>query len=258
MLGRDDGALDDEHVEPRLQHALVVRPHTLGRQRRGRQHAGVLDVADAPRHQLVGERGRVDLLHAPRGGLPRQLRYLREQRIRVLVAAPQALEVQHADAAEPPQLDRRRRRHHPVHGRGQERQLDQVGPQLPADVDVLSVARAAGRHDRDVVESVGTPGLLAPPDLDLHCLLSPPEGMSSSRAKDIDPPGRAPPPGFPSQASYAVPAGATSCTRALLAKRAASRGSNTAAGRLRALAVPQPTPWRSASSGALPRARLVR
>ena len=66
-----------------------------------------------------------------------------------------------------------RRRDDAVHGRGEQRQLEQVRPELPADVDVLGVARAPARHDRDVVEAVGAPGLLAPPDLDLHRAIPP-------------------------------------------------------------------------------------
>ena len=66
------------------------------------------------------------------------------------------------------ELDRDLRRDDAVHRRGQQRQLEQVRAEPPADVHVLRVARPPGRHDRDVVEPVRLPRLLASPDLDLH------------------------------------------------------------------------------------------
>ncbi len=47
----------------------------------------------------------------------------------------------------------------------EQRQLEQVRPELPADVDVLRVTRPAAGDDRDVVEPVSLPRLLAAPDL---------------------------------------------------------------------------------------------
>jgi hypothetical protein len=43
-----------------------------------------------------------------------------------------------------------------------------VRAELPADVDVLRVARPAARHDRDVVEAVGLTRRLPSPDLNLQ------------------------------------------------------------------------------------------
>ena len=42
------------------------------------------------------------------------------------------------------------------------------GPELPGDVDVVGIARAPRRHDRDVVEAVCPTGLLAASDLYFH------------------------------------------------------------------------------------------
>ena len=55
-----------------------------------------------------------------------------------------------------------------VHRRGQHRQLELVGAELPGDVDVVGVARAPRGHDRDVVEAVGAAALLAASDLYFH------------------------------------------------------------------------------------------
>ena len=122
------------------------------------------------RDQLRLDRALVDLLHPARRLLLRQLRDLLELALGSLVAGEDALEVEHAEAAELAELDRDLRRDDAVHRGGEQRQLEQVRAELPADVHVLRVARPPGRHDRDVVEPVCLPRLLAPADLDLHRL----------------------------------------------------------------------------------------
>jgi hypothetical protein len=85
----------------------------------------------------------------------------------VLVAGPQALEVEHADTTEAADFDRSGRADHTVHGRGHERQFEAERVELPGDVDILGVARASARHDRDVVEPVCLPAGFPEADLDL-------------------------------------------------------------------------------------------
>src|SRR5690606_18037116 len=109
----------------------------------------------------------VDLLETAGGALGGQADDLVQQRLRVLVAGPQALEVQHAEAAELADADRRGRRDDRVHGSGQERQLEAVGVDLPGDRDLLRVPRTAAGDDGDVVEGVRPAAALAAPDLDL-------------------------------------------------------------------------------------------
>ena len=168
MLRRDDGALDDEDVEPRTDRRLVVVPNALRSQRAGSQHAGLLDLADSGGDQLLVDRRLVDLLHPGRRAPLRQLGDLVELAVGVLVAGVDPLEVEHPEAAELAELDRDLRRDDPVHRRGQQRQLEQVRAELPPDVDVLRVAGPPRRNDRDVVEPVGLARLLAEPDLDFH------------------------------------------------------------------------------------------
>ena len=141
-----------------------------GRHRGGGRDAGLLHLADAGRHQLGDDRLLVHLLHPGRGLLVVELADLVEERGRVLVAGPQALEVEDAQAAQLAQLDRGRRAHDPVHGGAHHGQVEAVGVDLPRDVDVLGVAGPPARDDRDVVEPVGPPSRLEDPDLDLsHC-----------------------------------------------------------------------------------------
>ena len=166
MLGRDDRALDDEDVQAGVHDGLGHPLGSLGGDRRGGDDAGVLHLLDARGDQLELDGLEVHLLHARGGLVVVELADLLEERRGVLVAGPQPLEVEHAEAAEASELDRRGRRHRAVHRRAEHRQLELVGVDLPGDVDVLGVARAPRGHDGDVVETVGLPGRFV--DADLH------------------------------------------------------------------------------------------
>ena len=172
VLGRDDGSLDDEDVEPGLERELVVLAHPLRGQRAGGEHARALDLLDPLGDQLRLDGPGVDLLQPARRPVLRKLRDPLELRVGVLVARVDALEVEDAEAAELAERDRRRRRDDTVHRRGEQRQLEQVRAELPADVDVLRIPRPAAGDDRDVVEPVRLPRLLASTDLYVHRLIS--------------------------------------------------------------------------------------
>src|SRR5699024_1820210 len=85
----------------------------------------------------------------------------------ILVAGPQALEVEHAEAAEPTELDRGLGRHQGVHGGGEDRDVEVVRVHLPGGGDVLRVPGAAGGDHRHVVQAVAAPSPLVAADLDL-------------------------------------------------------------------------------------------
>ena len=142
MLAGDDRALDDQHVQARLQRELVVLQHPLRRQR-GRHHDFLLlDFPDPLRDQLRLDRLAVDLLHLARGQLLGQAGDPLELLVGVLVAGEDALEVQHRQAAQAADDGGRLGRDDAVHRRGQHRQLELVGAELPGDVDVIGVAGA--------------------------------------------------------------------------------------------------------------------
>src|SRR4051812_37520227 len=168
MLGGDDRALDDQDVEAGVEDLLVVLHDALGRERGGGDDALVLDLPDALDHEVLVDGRAIDLLHLARGDVLGQGGDALQLGVGVLVAGEDALEVQDGEAAELADDARGAGRHDAVHRRGEERQLEAVIPQLPGDVDVVGVTRAPGRHDRDVVESVGAAGLLPATDLDLH------------------------------------------------------------------------------------------
>ncbi len=171
VLGRNHRALDHEDVEPGVHDDLRVPLDPLGCERRCRDDAGLLDLADPAGEQLLLERLAVELLHPPGGLLVGERRDLLVDGFGVLVARPQALEVQAGEASETTDLGRGGRRDRRVHGRGHHRQRERVGVDLPGDVDVVGVARPPRRHDRHLIEPVRPPRGLPLADLDLHpCL----------------------------------------------------------------------------------------
>ena len=168
MLAGDDGPLDHENVEARVERDLVVAQHALGRQRRGADDSLGLDLADPLGDQLLLDGLAVDLLHLARSELLGQRGDPLELLLGVLVAGEDPFEVEDPEAAEVPDDARRRRRDHPVHRAAEHRQLEAVVTELPGDVDVVGVAGAPRGHDRDVVEAVSAPCLLAAADLYFH------------------------------------------------------------------------------------------
>ena len=126
------------------------------------------DLGEPVAHELGLDRLGVQLLHAPgrRGLLERG--DLGEQRLGVVVARPEALEVEHAEAAELAEHDRRPRAHDRVHRRAEHRDRELERVDRPRGRDVLGIARAPRRHDRDVVERIRATRALGAAELDLH------------------------------------------------------------------------------------------
>jgi hypothetical protein len=168
VLGRDHRSLHDQHVDPCLERHLVVLTHPLRGERTGSHDTLGFDLLDPLSHELRLDRLLVDLLHLARRLVGGQPSNALELPVGVLVAAPYPLEVEHREAAEATDNTCRLRRDHAVHGGCQHRQLEPIGTQRPGDVDVVGVARAPRRHNRDVVEPVGAPTLLPLADLELH------------------------------------------------------------------------------------------
>ena len=185
VLGRHDCALDDEQIELGLEDRFGQLRGALRRDARAGHHPRLADLTDARRHQLGLDRRAVDVLHPQRRLLGGELGDLGEQRLGVVVPGPEALEVEHADAAQPTDLDRRRRRDDAIHRRAHERQIEAKRVDLPRDVDILGVARAPARDDRDVVEPVPradrtSPGRSPPQP---RCLLVPIGGRGERTAR---------------------------------------------------------------------------
>ena len=122
---------------------MRVLRHALRGQGSRRDDSPVANLAYPPNDQLLLDGFPVQLLHPPRGLVVGQRRDLVQHGLGVLVPRLEALQVEHRQAAQLPDLDRRRRGDDAVHGGGQHRQLERPGIDLPGDVDVVRVTRPA-------------------------------------------------------------------------------------------------------------------
>ena len=163
-----DRALDDEDVEAGLDRGLVVVAHALRRQRGRRDHALILDLANPLRDQVLAHRLGVDALHLRGRDLLGLLGDPLELARGVVVAGPDALEVEDGEPAEVAEDAGGLGRDDAVHGRGEQRQVEAVRTERPGDVDVIGIARAPARHYRDVIEAICAAALLAASDLNFH------------------------------------------------------------------------------------------
>src|SRR5699024_9264 len=182
VFGGDGGAADDEQI-----HAGVDdrTPVLLGALRAQRPRDGDARLADLPQafvDELGDDRRGVDLLHPHGVAAEVEIGDLVQERLRVLVAGPEPLEVEHSDPAEFPERDRRGRAHHRVHRRRQYGEIEVVGVDLPTHRYVFWVACAPGGDDGDIVKRICAAPAFAAADLDLvthgHYLTS--SGWSSS------------------------------------------------------------------------------
>ena len=180
VLGRGDGAADHQHVWVRCGY---VGQQGLGP---GRTHghrghcARILDLGDAGSDQVGIHRGGVCLAQfgRPVAGLQRGQAF--EDAQRVGVAGPQPLDVQHTQAPQAIQLDGHRRTGHPVERRGEDRDVELVGVDLPAHVDVIRVAGPTARQDAQFVQGISPPRLLSHPDIYLCHRVAPISGPHRS------------------------------------------------------------------------------
>src|SRR5690606_16861343 len=121
-----------------------------------------------PPDQLGLDRLEVDLLHPPGRLVGLEFGDLLVVGGRILVAGPQALEVEHSEPAELSDLDGGGGADGAVHRRSQHGELEAERVQLPADVDVVGVSCPAAGDDGYVVESERLPTRFADTDVDFH------------------------------------------------------------------------------------------
>ena len=168
VLGADGGAADDEQVDAGVDDGLVVLLGALRAEGAGDRDTGGADLGEALLDELGLDRLGVELLHA----------------------AGRVAVVQAADLARAPARGRRsasrgprgraRRGRRACRSRSRSSGLttESIGAAstgmskvnasiVQRDRDVLRVAGAAARHDRDVVEGVRPAGALGAPDLDV-------------------------------------------------------------------------------------------
>ena len=197
VLGGDHRPLDHQDVELGLQHERGVPLTRWGVSDAHETTPAVLDLADPRFRSARLDRLPVELLH-PAGRLL----------VRAARRSPRrSARGPRSGSADPPGSGTRARRagrpRSPSAGetpasmrRRHHGQLERVRIDLPADVDVIGVARPPGRNDRDLVEPVGPACRLADADLELHSA-PPPRPEEPGNAK------RPPGPGWASIAAWA-------------------------------------------------------
>ena len=116
VLGGDRGPADDEEVNAGLDDCAPVPLGLPGAEAPGDHDAGGADLGQAGGNELGEDRGPVDLLEDPGGVLRVGFANAGEGLGGVLVAGPQAFEIQHANAPKLPHEDRGAGAHDRVHG----------------------------------------------------------------------------------------------------------------------------------------------
>ena len=167
MLGGHRGAADDEQVHAGVENGLVQVLRALGRERARHGHAGVADLMETFDDELRLDGLGIDALEELGRLVFGAFRDLLEQRGRVVVARPQAFEVEHSQRAELAHLDHGLGAHDGIHRCADDRNVELIGVDLPRDIHVLRVTGATGRHDGHIVEGIAHAAGLAKADLDI-------------------------------------------------------------------------------------------
>ena len=141
-LGRDDRALDDQQIDAGLQQHRCQRLSVLRADPHRGGHSGLADAGHRGAKQVRVQRRRMQLLQQPDrrrrfgllfGGLDK----LRDLGLDVGMPTDQPLAVEHAQPAEPAQLDGELRRNQSVGRVRQQGNLEPVSVQLPRRRDIL-------------------------------------------------------------------------------------------------------------------------
>ena len=166
MFSGHRGATDNEQVDARVHDRTPMLLDALGRQLTGDDHPGLAQLRETLRDERRLDRLRVHALQSRNRFFLTEVRDLIKDRLGILVPGPQAIQIKDTDATEATERNGCLRTHHRVHGGRHEGQVHVIGVNLPADVDVLRVARAPGGHEGNVVQCVGAPTALAASDFD--------------------------------------------------------------------------------------------
>ena len=158
--GGRHGALDDEDVGARFLHEGRVLLGALGRHGDGGDSAALLHLLHANGDEVVADGLLEGGLEDGRGFFAIDGGDLVEDRARIVVAGPDALEVEDAETAGVVHEPREGRIDDGVHGRGDEGQAEVVGTNVQTDLDELGVDRDLTWNDGDVIEPVGMLELL--------------------------------------------------------------------------------------------------
>jgi hypothetical protein len=112
-----------------------------------------MDLLDAPCDELFPDGSGVHLGQEVLDRIVGRGRDPFEDRVGIVVAGLDALEVQHREATQPGQLAREARIDHRVHRRGDDRDRERDPGQRTGDVDVGRLDRLGAGSQRDVLEA---------------------------------------------------------------------------------------------------------
>ena len=115
-------------------------------------------------NELRLDRLGVDLLNALGCAFSRQLCDFVEQRLRIIVAGPQAFKVEHTERAHLAHGDGSGRAGHRIHRRADDRHIKFIGVNLPRSGHILRITSTTGGNDGNVVQRVCQTALFAQTD----------------------------------------------------------------------------------------------
>ena len=157
---RGDGALDNEDVGAGFLHEGRVLLGALGGHRDGGDGAARLHLLDALCDEVVANWLLEGRLEDGRSLVPVDRGDLVEDGAGIVVAGPDALEVEDAEATRLVHEQGEVGVNNRVHGGGDEGEPEVIGADVQADLDELGVDRDLAGNDGDIVEPVGVLELL--------------------------------------------------------------------------------------------------
>ena len=164
VLGGNDRAADDEQVDARFEHGRIIVLRALRGQGARNGDAGVANLMQTLDNELRLDRLGVDLLNTLGRAFGRQFGDLVKQRLRIVVAGPQAFEVEHAKRAHLAHGDGGGRAGHRIHRSADNRHVEFISVNLPRGGHILRIASTAGGNNGNVVQRVCQTALLAQTD----------------------------------------------------------------------------------------------
>ena len=164
VLGGNDRAADDEQVDARFEHGRIIVLRALRGQGARNGDAGVTNLMQTLDNELRLDRLGVDLLNTLGRAFGRQFGDLVKQRLRIVVAGPQAFEVEHPKRAHLAHGDGGGRAGHRIHRSADNRHVEFISVNLPRGGHILRIASTTGGNNGNVVQRVCQTALLAQTD----------------------------------------------------------------------------------------------
>ena len=159
MAGGRDRRLDDEEVTAGILGDPAKALSALGDGADDGRDTAPFDLTDAFRDQLFPDRLLINGLDKA-GGLGRRgRRDFLEHHFGIVIAGLDPFQIQDGDSSQLAHARGKAGIHHPVHGRGKDRDRVDFPADLPSDVDLIRIDRHAAGHQGDLIKPIGSPCL---------------------------------------------------------------------------------------------------